>query len=237
MRYAVCGIRGCLPAFMNALEEIGYKDGDELYLLGDIAGDCATVFELFRKLRGMNGIHPVMGLEDVHFQNWLLARRYPEAVPSKAVKGYPVWEDVVDNISEYEIDGLISWIDSWPCAVELDDAFLLYSISSNILSNEELSSLSKKHRTGSVERFRNCLIPMEFRDEMISKLTTPTSRLMFTPNKKIFVGNCLNLIESAAAESLIVKSRSLNGVSVIDMDNPKHAVTGCLPVKFIWVQG
>lgn len=237
MRYAVCGIRGCLPAFMNALEEIGYKNGDELYLLGDIAGDCATVFELFRKLKGMNGIHPVMGQEDVHFQNWLLARRYPEAVPSKAVKGYPVWGDVVNDISEYEIDSLISWIDSWPCAVELDEAFLLYSISSNIFSNEDLSTLSKKHRVGTIERFRNCLIPTEFRDEMISKLTTPTSRLMFKSDRKIFVGNCSNLFGSAAAESLIIKPGSLNGVSVIDIDNPKHAVTGCLPVKFIWVQG
>lgn len=222
---------------MNALEEIGYKNGDELYLLGDIAGKSATVFELFRKLRSMSGIYPIMGQEDVHFQNWLLARRYPEAVPAKAVKGYPVWEDVVNNISEYEIDGLISWIDSWPCAVELDEAFLLYSISSNILSNEELSSLSKKHRIGTVERFRNCLIPMEFRDEMISKLTMPTYGLMFTPNRKIFVGNRSNLIGSAVAESLIIKPGSLNGVSVIDIDNPKHAVMGCLPVKFIWAQG
>ena len=223
MRYAVCGIRGCLPAFMNALEEIGYKNGDELYLLGDIAGKSATIFELFRKLRSMNGIHPVKGLEDVHFQNWLLSKRYPEVVPAKAVKRYPVWEDVVKNISEYEIDGLISWIDSWPCAVELNEAFLLYSISSNIFSNEELSMLSEEHGIDT--------------NETISKLTIPTSRLMFTPNRKIFVGNRSNLIGFAAAENLIIKPGSRNGVSVIDIDNPKHAVTGCLPVKFIWVQG
>ena len=138
MRLIASGIRGSLPAFKNALEEIGYRPEDDLYLLGDIAGDSVFVFDLFRQLMEMKNVHPIMGRMDVSFQNWLLAKRYPEAAPSKAVRGYQSWEEAMKGTSNQEIDHIISWIDSWPCAINLPDAFLLYAISINISSERDI---------------------------------------------------------------------------------------------------
>ena len=61
MTYVVSDIHGCLDKFNRLIKEINLKDGDTMYVLGDIVDYGEQSIELLCELSMMYNVIPILG--------------------------------------------------------------------------------------------------------------------------------------------------------------------------------
>lgn len=233
-------INGSPFAFNNALKQMKCNSSDEIYALGNIAGKNEFIFTLLRDLITRHNFHPIMGKNDAMFLVWLLSKRYPESPCSKYLESsnsLNSWETAYDisKISTQELDIYISWINSWPCAINLSNAYLLSSISDFILSEDDLIELAKLHHEDIRESYRKCKIYSPFSDPLIESLQSPTYQFLFDTSKEIYVGDSSNLDPSLMKNpTIICLGRDYHdGLSIMNLDT-KEQINGILETEAKW---
>ena len=71
MVYALSDIHGQSKAFFDILQQINFKDEDELYILGDIIDRGPRAFEVFEYIKDKPNIHLLMGNHEKMMLNFL----------------------------------------------------------------------------------------------------------------------------------------------------------------------
>ena len=64
MTYVISDIHGCYQAYLALLEQIGFSDSDELYVLGDMADRGPEPIRVLQDMMARPNVYPILGNHD-----------------------------------------------------------------------------------------------------------------------------------------------------------------------------
>ena len=128
MRYVMSDIHGEYELFLALLDKIGFSDGDEMYIAGDIIDKGHSSVKLARKIFSMPNVHVTMGNHEHSFIS------YYNFAMRRELMDFPA---VLDDLRRYITDGggdghLLDWdvvdaMEGLPYYIEEDDFICVHA--------------------------------------------------------------------------------------------------------------